>query len=279
MKKYFKIAFMAVAAVTLSMGVTSCSDDDDDNGKEISTLYVPEKIIFSDNYSYTISYDNDLKIKSINTVDSYNDKYSYEIEYDTQSRISKVKEKWEENNGSETYTGEADYIYTYSDNKLTVSIDDSDDNIKWIFTSDAEGKPSGCVYEDDHSGIDNIVYKYDAEGNLIESTSTREGNPFNSTDITYENNVIGIGKDINMSKLEMISLFEISEDLSNILLTWNKSIAEINFQYSSRKQSSTYTYTNGSNGYPSAFTSKWISNFSEETIESSATITYKEVKK
>ena len=31
MKKIFKYAMMFAAAITLSMGVTACSDDDDDN--------------------------------------------------------------------------------------------------------------------------------------------------------------------------------------------------------------------------------------------------------
>lgn len=277
MHTYLKIVLMTIATVTLSMGTTSCNDDNnDDSGNVISTLYVPEKIT-SDNYSYTISYDNDLKIKSINTVYPDKDKYSYEIEYDAQSRIAKVKEKWEENNGSQSYKGETDYTYTYSENKLTVSIDDSDDNAKWIFTSDAEGKPSGCIYEDDYSGKDVIIYKYDAEGNLVHFNDSREGMPFNSLDITYDNGAKGISKDVNMPKLALISLFEISEDLSDILFTWNKSIAEINFQYSSKKEVNTYTYTNGSNGYPSAF--KWTNKYGEETKEGYASITYKEIKK
>jgi hypothetical protein len=274
---FFKFTLIAVFFTAMAVCTTSCSDDDDDdNGSETLTLYVPEKIT-SDNYSYSISYDNDLKIKSINTVNQDNDKYSYEIEYDTQSRISKIKEKWEENNGSASYNGETGYTYTYSDNKLTISIDDNADNAKWIFTFNAEGRPDACVYEDDHSGQNDITYTYDAAGNLIQSVQTRQGSQSNSVNIIYNNDVKGISKDINMSKLEMISLFEISEDLSGILLTWNKSITEINFQYSSGKESNTYTYTNGSNGYPSAF--ELISKYGGETEETSATITYKEIKK
>jgi len=269
MTNYFKFALMAVAAITLSMGTASCSDDDDDNDGGVPTyLFVPEKTVINDEGDiddYTISYNNDLRITDLKgTYD--NEPYSYKMEYDSEGRISKITYK------DEAYSEETTQAYTYSGDKVTILINQNGHVSTAVYTLNAA--VTGCVYTNG-SSVQNITYKYDANGRLIQRSS-KIGNETESMDITYNNDAAGISKNINMTPLMAISLYELDKDRFDFLLMWDKGIATI--KKSSNDEVHSYSYTANSSGYPASYKLS-VKVDGIEHPEYTATVTYKEVKK
>ncbi|MDU1906199.1 MAG: hypothetical protein E6772_15620 [Dysgonomonas sp.] len=272
---FFKLALMAVFFTALTTSMTSCSDDDDDDnggGGTTTSLFVPDKITIDDEgsiSSYTISYDDKLRITGIE--EKYNDSdYSHKLEYDAEGRISKLTYSWDTN--IETYT------YTYANNTVTVLIKEGEIEGTRVYTLNSNGLPTSSVYSDEYNDEKKITYKYDDKGRVIQRIGEDENvSPYY---ITYNEEVISIGKNINVPSLMAISLSleEMDDSVISLLLYNDKSVAKTEYSYHSIKEIDTYTYKVNSNGYPESYKLVNSSN-GEESVEYTASITYKEIKK
>ncbi len=256
---------MAVFFTALTTSMTSCSDDDDDDnggGGTTTSLFVPDKIVTSDNETFTFFYDDQQRVSKL-VVEEDKDGGLYSFQYDAQGRITKVSNDW----GSIEY--DDNISYTYSGNTVTVVLTEQGtvQNTS-VYTLDNNGLVTECTRNDGYSE-DNITYKYDSSNRLID----RSGMGDYSMLVTYNNEVNGMCKDINASKFMAISLSDF-DDFFDFFLTWDKSIAKVQFDEEDNSIN-TFTYTKvNSNKYPEVYKLS-----SDDGDEITYTITYKEIKK
>lgn len=252
---------MAVAALTLSMGAASCSDDDDDD-EFTTSVFVPEKIVVQDSEGepvfYTISYNSDLKIIAIDEWHDATSNYQHIMEYDSEGRISKITYTWDDN--TEILS------YTYSGDKVTVLFKEDGYESTKVYTVNTN--VVSCVKTDEY-GVEHTTYTYDANDRLAHRKIVTVDDT-KDYEITYNNEVTGISKDINMSKVMAISLSETEQLGIDFLTVWDKGIAT--WKDIKNNETINYTYTKlNSNGYPEVY--------KEVEEELTMTVTYKEIKK
>lgn len=261
---FFKFAAMSVIATTMMMGAASCSDDDDDKGETTPSLFVPEKIVSSDNETFTFFYDEELRISKL-VFDEDGSGELYNFKYDDQGRITKISNDW----GSIEY--DDNIAYTYSGNTVSVSLTEQGYlQYTSVYTLNNDGLATGSVRSSGYDDSEiNVTYKYDNNDRLVDRLNMGDY----SMKVTYNNDVNGICKDINMSKFMAVSLSDY-DDFLDILLTWDKSMTSN--QYYEYETTDTFTYTKiNSNGYPEVY-KKVSSKYGDEITY---TITYKEIKK
>lgn len=264
---FYKFAITAVMAISLLLGITSCSDDDEKKGPY---LYLPEKIVIDDEGSiltHTFSYDNELRLKGVTSIDSDGDDYLYTIEYDTHGRISKVTYKW----GITVDT----HTYTYTENGVDVLRDKNGSQSTKAYSVSNDGLVTYCLFTSEYD-MSEIFYRYDGGDRLIGiSTKQLYQESKEAIDITYNFDAAGMATDINMSNTMAVTLWDIDDDLFTMLLTRDgsciTSIKDIIYD-----EVSTYSYTTDENRYPTTYT---IVKTTDEGdfIEYTATVTYKKI--
>lgn len=148
---------MAIAAVTLSMGMTSCGDDDDDI--DINVIKLPTKLT----HHLDLNEDGTPEVQT--------------FEYDSQNRIIKFTTDdigleeytftYEGNSGNPTKIISNDgvtYTFSYEGSKVIYTEDYGDDE-KYEGTMEINSK--GYPVKDDIGSMYPTSYEYDAKGNLI----------------------------------------------------------------------------------------------------------------
>ncbi len=263
---FFKITFTAVMAVFFSLGIVSCSDDDI---KEGPFLYLPEKIEIDDEgdiLTHNFLYDNDLRLKEVNSVHSDGDNERYTIDYDSEGRISKVTYKF----GIRIDT----YTYTYSGSEMTVLANENGSESTAMYNVDSQGLVGYCRIISEEKQTE-IYYQYDGGGRLLGKKRVVSGqNDMPILEITY-NTYSGMATDINVTTPMAVTLWDINDDLFTFLLTKNgMSIATIKDMV--YNEVSTYSYNTEGSVYPSTYSI--VKTTSEGDFpEYSATVTYKKI--
>ncbi|MDH6309690.1 YD repeat-containing protein [Dysgonomonas sp. PFB1-18] len=255
MKTFYKIMPLIVLATIFSLGFSSCSDDDDNNGNTDNKKYVPSLITIdpgtAGEQTLTITYDKDYRVASIVCFTPDENETQTDIfEYNTTGNLV----KWTQKSSVGNVDDKDPYAITYTYKTDSIIQKDSHDTYGWAVNS-ANFAEKVVRYYELPEYKDETVFEYDTNKRLVKETNTSvSGTGTNIYYNSYEyDNKTGISTHVNITMWQAV-LLNLNDDLYSFLLAKTNNIAKISSEEDGDVDTMTYEYDE--NGYPTKMTAK-----------------------